>query len=166
MKHCGQHNSLHKAYIVVWRLRACCVVQYGSFNKRWWPCRTPLGRLVNEKKTFVRHQHESHFQKFKSGICWHWDVFHNKHWAPVIGCLQFICLIPIMSIAFKWIWLKAPVIECIAFTIRVRCNFSPLSSRMRYISITDCVVCFPTYRTPCTRMLCNIYRIRQLPACK
>ena len=81
-----------------------------------------------------------------------------------IRCLQFIALVWITNIAFKRIELKAPVIKCVAFTIRMRWNFSPLYSRMRCNSIIDCVVCFATYRRLCTRMRCNIYGIlRQLP---
>ena len=76
-------------------------------------------------------------------------------------------VVRITNIAFKWIELKTPVIECVAFTIRVHCKLSLLHSRMRCNSMIDCVVCFWAYRTRCTRMRCNINGIlRKLPACK
>ena len=119
---------------------------------RWWPCRTPLGRLVNEK-SFVRHSPECHFQKFHVEFV-EIGMSFTTNTAPLysIGYLQFIVLVRITSIAFKWIELKAPFIECVAFAIRMRCNLSPLFTRMRYSSIIDCFVCFSTYRTRCKLM--------------
>ena len=75
-----------------------------------------------------------------------------------IRYLQFIDLVRITSITFKWIELKALVIECIAIAIRVYHNLSPLFTRMRCNSIIDFVVCvfLDIYRTHCTWMHCNI----------
>ena len=119
---------------------------------RWWPCRTPLGRLVNEK-SFVRHSPECHFQKFNVEFV-EIGMSFTTNTAPLysIGYLQFIVLVRMTSIAFKWIELKAPFIECVAFAIRMRCNLSPLFTRMRYSSIIDCFVCFSTYRKRCKLM--------------
>ena len=107
-------------------------------------------------KSFVRHERESHFQKFNAELV-EIVMFFTTYTATLhsIRYLQFVDLVRITSIASKWIGLKAPVIERVVFAIKVRCNFSPLFNIMRCNSVTDCVVCFPTYRTRCTRILFN-----------
>ena len=41
---------------------------------------------------------------------------------------------------------------CVEFTIGMRCNISPVITRMRSNPVLDCVVCLSTHRTCCTRM--------------
>ena len=60
--------------------------------------------------------------------------------------------------SFQVSWIKAPVI-CAVFAIGTRCNISPVFTRMRRNSITNCAVCLLTCRTRCTRMRFNVYII-------